>query len=485
MSKKSDIKSKAFSAIIWKLLERMSAQLVSMIVSIILARMLTPDDYSAVSVVTIFFIFCNVFISGGFNTALIQKKDSDIIDYSSVLFVSLGISVILYAVMFFAAPTIAYLFEKPILVPVIRVMSLMFIVTAYKGVVCAKVSSSLKFRNFFISTIIGTIISAIVGIAMASYGFGVWALVAQQMSNAIIDSLILTVTTKIKFKFVISIERLKGLFSYGWKMLVTSFISVLYDETKPLIVGLKFSTVDLAFYNKGKSFPQLLNSTICDSISAVLFPVIAKLQDDKEAVLSATRRFMSVSSYIIFPLLIGFFVVSDAFIEVLLTAKWLPASPYVKIFCISFVFNIIQKGNLQAIRAIGRSDILLKLEIIKKTLYFIIIVIFLCFSKNPQAIAFSEIICTFIATVINTYPNRKLIGYKYRQQIMDILPNMIIALGMGIVVYAIGFVKLPLFVLLMLQIVTGVLVYVLLSVETQNSNLKYILNFIKEKRNKK
>ncbi len=484
MSKKSDIKSKAFSAIIWKLLERMSAQLVSMIVSIILARMLTPDDYSAVSVVAIFFIFCNVFISGGFNTALIQKKDSDIIDYSSVLFVSLGISVILYAVMFFAAPTIAYLFEKPILVPVIRVMSLMLIVTAYKGVVCAKVSSSLKFRNFFISTIIGTIISAVVGITMASYGFGVWALVAQQMSNAIIDSLILTVTTKIKFKFVISIERLKGLFSYGWKMLVTSFISVLYDETKPLIVGLKFSTVDLAFYNKGKSFPQLLNSTICDSISAVLFPVIAKLQDDKEAVLSATRRFMSISSYIIFPLLIGFFVVSDAFIEVLLTAKWLPASPYVKIFCISFVFNIIQKGNLQAIRAIGRSDIILKLEIIKKTIYFIIIALFVWISESPQMIAVSGIICTFIATVINTYPNRKLIGYRYSMQIMDLLPNFLLSILMGVVVYFVGIIKFSASLLLLIQVIVGMVTYVTLSLITKNSNLKYLLDFIKEKRGK-
>ncbi len=484
MSDSNMIKTQAFSGIIWKLLERVGAQLVSLIVSVVLARLLLPADYSVVSIVSIFFVFCNVFISGGLNTALIQKKNSDITDYSTVLFVSLAMALVLYGVMFVAAPYISSLYHNSILTPVIRVMSLMLFVTAYKGVVCAQVSSNLRFKNFFISTLVGTIISAFVGIVMARRGFGAWALVAQQMTNSIIDSLVLTLTTKIRFKFIISFARLKNLFSYGWKIFVSSVISVIYDEIRPLIVGIRFSPVDLAYYNKGKSFPAIFNSSLSDSISAVLFPVMSKFQDNKDEMLSVTRRYMKTSSYIIFPVLIGFLAVSDNFIKVVLTEKWLFASPYIKIFCVTFLFGLIQTGNLQVIRASGRSDLILKLEIIKKSIYFIVIALFVFFSDSPYMLAVSEFACMMIATFINTFPNVKLIGYKYRHQIMDLLPNFVLAIVMGIAVMLTGMLKLPVSVLLVVQIVAGVCIYIGLSVITHNINFYYLLNFVKEKRKK-
>lgn len=475
------IRTKAFSGMIWKALERMCAQLVSLIVSVYLARMLTPDDYSVVGIVTIFFAFCNVFISGGFNTALIQKKDADILDYSSVLHVSMGMATILYILMFLTAPLIANLYAKEILSTIIRVMALTFFVNALKSVLCAYISNNLQFKKFFLATIVGTIVSAFIGIGMALKGFGPWALVVQQMTNSIIDTLILFATTKIKFVFSVSIDRLKSLFSYGWKMFVASIISTTHEEIKPLIVGVKFSTEDLAFYNKGKSFPSLLNSSISDTISAVLFPVISKFQDNKESVLNITRKFMGVASYVIFPIMIGFFVVSDKFIEILLTSKWMFAATYVKIFCVSYMFNIIQNGNLQAIRAIGRSDIILKLEILKKSLYFIVIVLFVIFSNSPYVLALSEIICTIIATLINSRPNRALIGYKYRYQIVDLLPNLLLALVMGIVVYFIQFVVNNNFLCIVVQILSGALIYLVMSVLTKNKNFLYLSDILKEK----
>lgn len=481
MGEESSIKSKAFSGVIWKMAERMGSQIVSVIVGVILARLLTPEDYSVVAIVSIFFVFCNVFITGGLNTALIQKKDADELDYSTVLFVSLPISIILFLIMFYTAPFIARLYDKDILVPVIRVMSLILIINAYQGVVSAKISNDLAFRKTFVSSLISIVVSAVVGIVMAYKGFGAWALVAQQMSSAIIGSVTLTIVSRIRFNISFSVKRLKGLLDYGWKIFVTSVISVVYDEIKPLIVGLKFSAVDLAYYNKGKSYPQLLNSSICDTISSVLFPVISKFQENKSGVLSIIRRFMGVSSYLIFPVLIGFSVLSDSFIIVVLTEKWLPISPYIKIFCISFLFNIIQTANLQAIRAIGRSDIILKLEIIKKTLFFIVIALFVYFSDSPYMLAVSGIICSLLATVINTYPNRKLIGYKYRYQLADILPNIMISIAMGLIVYCVGLLSIALLPKTVLQVVVGILSYVLLSIITRNGSFKYILNFIKEK----
>lgn len=475
----SNLKKKTFSGMIWKFMERICAQVVSLIVSIILARILLPEDYSVVSIVTIFFAFCNIFIYGGLNTSLIQKKDADIEDYSSVLHINMLIALVLYLIMFFAAPTIANLYDNQLLIPVTRVMSLTFFINAFKSILSAYTSSKLQFKKFFLSTIGGTIVSAFIGIYMAIKGYGTWALVAQQMSNSLIDGIILFVTTKFKFVFKISIDKVKSLFSYGWKIFVASIISVIYDQINPLIVGIKYSATDLAYYNKGQNYPGLINSTISDTLQSVLFPIMSKVQDSKEMILNVTRKFIKISSYVIFPMMVGFFVVSDIFVKVVLTDKWLPIVPYIQIFCFSYMFNIIQVGNLQAIKAIGRSDITLILEIIKKSVYFIIILIFVLLSKKPIILAFSSIACTAFATLVNTYPNRKLLGYKYRYQLSDLLPNFIISIIMGIIVYFIKYINLSIYITLILQLIVGFITYILLSIITKNKNFYYLLDYIK------
>lgn len=481
----NQLKNSAFGGAAWKFAERISAQLVSLVVSIVLARILMPDDYSVVSIVNIFFVICNVLIIGGLNTALIQKKDADALDYATVLHTTMAIAAVLYGVMFFSAPAISRLYQKPILIPIIRVMGLTFFINAFKSVLTAYTSSLLDFKKTFISAFIGTAVSAIVGIAMALNGFGAWALVAQQMINAAIDTVILFLITRFRIVLRFSLDRLKGLFAYGWKIFASSIITVIYDECCPLIVGVKFSGTDLAYYNKGKSFPGLLNSSITDTLSAVLFPVMAKVQDDDAAVLAITRRYMKTASYIVFPLMVGFLTVSDNFIVALLTEKWAEAVPYVQIFCLSYMFNIVQIGNLQAIKAMGRSDIVLILEVIKKSLYFAIIAAFVFLSDSPQMLAVSSILCTLVACAVNTWPNRKLIGYKYRYQIMDILPNLLLSALMGAAVLLVG--KLPAspFLLLGLQIITGAGVYVALSLLCKNENFLYLLGFCKQLLKKK
>ena len=475
----NNLKNKAFSGMIWKFMERICAQVVSLIVSIVLARILMPDDYSIVSIVTIFFTFCNVFISGGLNTALIQKKDADVEDYSTVLHTSMFVALILYMVMFFLAPSIANLYSKQILIPVIRIMSLTFFINAFKSVLSAYTSSNLQFKKFFFSTIVGTIISAFVGIYMAINGYGAWALVAQQMTNSLLDTLILYLTTKYRIIFKVSFKKLKSLFSYGWKIFVSSIISVIYDQINPLIVGVKYTSKDLAYYSKGQSYPGLINSTISDTLQSVLFPIMSKVQDNKEMVLSVTRKYIKVASYVIFPMMIGLFSVSDIFVEVVLTEKWLPIVPYIQIFCFSYMLNIIQVGNLQAIKAIGRSDITLILEIVKKSLYLIIIILFVILSKNPIVLALSSIVCTVFATVVNTYPNRKLLGYKYKYQLSDLLPNLIISIIMGIVVYLMKYIQISKVLILILQVFIGIIVYILLSKFTKNENLYYLIDYVR------
>ncbi len=290
---------------IWKLSERIAAQAVTFVVSVIIARILSPDDYSVISIVAIFFAFANVFIYSGLNTALIQKKNADIQDYSSVLYVSLIISFILYALLFFCAPVIANIYKKEILIKIIRVMGLTLIIGAANSVLCAYISSRLEFKKFFFATIIGTFISAIVGIYMAVTGFGVWALVFQQMTNAIIDTAILWISTKFKPVLHFSAKQLMPLINYSWKILVSSLISTLYEEAYPLIIGIKYTPADLSFYSKGKKIPLTIHSVINDTVSSVIFPIMSKYQSDKDTLLDFTRNFIKSITFIIFPLLFG------------------------------------------------------------------------------------------------------------------------------------------------------------------------------------
>lgn len=476
----SNIKGKVFSNAIWKFAERVIAQMITLIVSVIIARILNPDDYSVVSVVTIFFSFSNILISGGLNTALIQKKDADEIDYSTVFHVSIILSVSVYAILFFMAPTIAELYGIELLTPIFRVMSLILPINAVKSIYCAYISSRLEFRKFFFSTLGGTIFSAIIGIYMALHGYGAWALVFQQMSNTLIDTTILIIVTRLPLRFLISKDRLKGLFQYGWKILATSFLNTVYNEISPLFVGLRYSATDLSFYTKGKSFPNLLSSTSTYTLSAVLFPVLAKYQDDKEIILKLTRRYMRVVSFIIFPLMFGFFAVSDNFIKVILTDKWMPASIYIKIFCVAMMFDVVTVGNCETIKAIGRSDVFLVIEIIKKTCYFIVIGLFMVFTNTPQALAISAIVCNLIALTVNSIPNVKLIGYKITFLLQDLAPNFCTAAVMCIMVNVLGFLKINEIVLLLLQIISGGICYIVINAIIKNDSLIYLFGIIKE-----
>lgn len=475
----SQIKKKAFSGAIWKFMERISAQMVSLVVSIVLARILVPEDYSVVSIVGIFFSFANVLITGGLNTALIQKKEADAQDYSSVLIVSTALSFVIYGILFFCAPLIAKLYDQPVLVLILRVMGLILPINAVKSIWCAYISSNLQFRKFFFSTIGGTVVSAIVGIVMALRGFGPWALVAQQMCNTVLGTLILIITTRISIRLSVSWQKLKQLLGYGWKVFASSVLGSIYTELNPLIIGLKFSGVDLAYYSKGRSFPTLISSTTNATLSAVLFPVLAKYQDDKASLLHGTRLFIRLTSFLVFPMMLGFLAVSDTFVRVVLTEKWLPAVPYIQIFCISSMFDMIHSGNCETIKAMGRSDIYLIMEVIKKTSYLFVIGLFVWLSDRPEMLAVSFVVCALVATFVNSVPNRKLIGYKFRYQCQDLLLNLGTSLLMCLVVVLAGKLPLPGAALLLIQVLIGITVYIALNLLVRNSSLTYLWNFVK------
>ena len=475
----AQIKNKAVSGMFWKFCERTGALLVSTIVSIVLARILIPEDYSVVSIVSIFFAFCNIFINSGLISGLVQKEKADELDFSTVLYTNILVALVLYVFVFFAAPFVADVYNKPILLPVIRVMGLNFFVYMVKSVASAKISRTLEFKKFFLATIVGTVISAFVGIGMALNGFGAWALVAQQSSNALIDTVLLLLTTRIKFVPKFSLKRLKPIVSFSWKILATNFVGTLYAELKPLIIGLKFSTLDLAYYNKGENFPKTISSSLDGTLSAVLFPTMSRVNTDRELLLRVARKFFAVSSFVIFPAMFGLMGVAENFINVVLTEKWLSILPYFNIFCIYYMLYFITLGCGQIYKAIGRSDVLLKLEIGKKIISAIILFFFVVFSSDVVIFACATILTVLLVLVIDSITLKKYIGYKFRFQLFDLLPNIVTSLLMFILVYLVGLTNLNMYVELILQVVVGIGSYAILSILFKNKNFYFVLDIIK------
>lgn len=471
-------KNTVLSNFIWRLAERCGAQLVTFIVSIVLARLLLPEDYGTIALVTVFTTIMQVFVDSGLGTALIQKKDADDLDFSSVFYFNFVVCIILYFVMFFTAPFIAAFYKIPELTPVVRVISLTIVISGVKGVQQSYVSRNMLFKRFFYATLGGTIFSAFLGIAMAYAGFGVWAIVAQQLSNTAIDTLILWITVKWRPKFMFSLDRLKGLLGFGWKMLCSALLDTVYNNLRSLLIGKVYSSADLAYYNEGDKFPKLIVTNINTSIDSVLLPAMSKEQDDKNKVKNMTRRSIMVSCYIMAPLMVGLACCASNVVAVVLTEKWIPCVFFLQIFCITYMFYPIHTANLNAIKAMGRSDLFLKMEIWKKVVGMILLLSTMFISV--KAMAYSLLVSTLASMIINSWPNKKLLNYSFLEQMKDILPSIFLAVGMGSAVYFIGLVNIPTLPLLLIQIICGGVIYIVGSAVFRLEPFTYLLGIIRQ-----
>ena len=470
-------KMTVISNLVWRFAERCGAQLVSFIVSIVLARILAPEDYGTIALVTVFTAILQVFVDSGLGTALIQKKDADEIDFSSVFYFNFVVCLILYLGMFAAAPFIADFYGDVTLVPVIRILSLTIVISGVKGIQQAYVSRNMLFKRFFFSTIGGTIFSAVLGIAMAYAGFGIWALVAQQLSNTFIDTLILWITVRWRPTKSFSWTRLKYLLSFGWKLLVSSLLDTAYNNLRNLIIGKMYSSSDLAFYNQGDKFPKVIVTNINASIDSVLLPTMSSAQDDKERVKQMTRRAIKTSTYVMAPLMMGLAFCAEPIVSLVLTDKWLPCVPFLRIFCITYMFWPVHTANLNAIKAMGRSDWFLRLEIIKKIMGMTILLSTMWF--GVMAMAYSLLLSSVLSQIINSWPNRKLLGYGYLEQVRDFAPGILLAVIMGICVYFISFLHLSTIVTLLIQFIVGAAIYIGVSAILKLEEFEYLLGMVK------
>lgn len=476
MSEKITRKS-TIANFLWRFAEKCGAQGVSFIVSIVLARLLAPEVFGTVALVTVFTTILGVFIDSGMGTALIQKKDADDLDFSSVFYFNITMCTVLYIGLFFAAPLIANFYDKPELISLTRVISLTLVISGVKSIQHAYVAKNMLFKRFFFATLVGTIISAFFGIFLAYKGFGAWAIVGQSLSNNFIDTIILWLTTKWRPKLMFSFKRLKGLFSYGWKLLVSALIDTGYNQLRNLIIGKVYTSADLAYYTKANNFPSMVINNVNTSIDSVLLPSMSSVQDSKIAVKNMTRRAMKTSTFVIAPLLMGLAACGQSVISILLTDKWLPSYPFMVIFCITYMFYPVHTANLNAIKAMGRSDLFLKLEIIKKAVG--IAAILITFKISVMAMAYSLLVTSVLGQIINSWPNKKLLHYSYLEQLKDILPGIALASFMGACVYCVNFLSFNTWLTLIIQVPLGITVYIGLSVLFKLESFTYILNMVK------
>lgn len=471
--------SSIFSSLIWKFLERSGTQVVQFVVSIILARLLSPEDFGVIALVLIFIQLANVFIQSGFNSALIQKKDADNLDFSSVFWGSLIVTIFLYILLFISSPFIANYYERPILEPVLRVLGLTLFLGVFNSIQEAFIARNMLFKKLFYRSLGAIIPSGILGITLAYLGFAVWALVAQQLSNAFFICAIMWFTVKWRPEFLFSFNRLKSLFSYGWKLLVSALMDVGYNNLRSLVIGKMFTPATLGFYTRGNQFPNLIISNINSSIQSVMLPALSKEQDDLIKVKKMTRRAIVTSSFIILPLMAWLAAIAEPLVLIVLGKKWLPCVPFLQIYCLIYALWPIHTSNLSAIKAVGRSDLFLKLEIIKKTLGLGILLYTVYVFHSPIAIALGGAIAGILSTFINAHPNKKLLSYGYLEQMKDILPSFVIAIIMGLGLWWLTRLHLQPFLLLLFLTFIGAAFYLAIAKLLHFECLDYLYKTIK------
>lgn len=477
-----DLKKKTLSGLAYKFGEQAGTQGVNFLVSVVLARLLLPEQFGAISLCMVFIAILDVFVSYGFGNSLVVNKKSDDLDFSTCFYFGLCLSFVIYFLVYLFAKPIAVYFNEESLTSVIRVMSIRIPIAAINTCQHAYVSKHMIFRKLFFSSCIGITISGALSIVMAYMGFGIWALVAQYIGTVTIDTICLFIMLPWRPRLLFSFERLKRIYDYGWKILVVGLVDTGYNQLRNFIIAKKYTSTDLAYYGRGSQFPSLGMNMIEPTINGVIFPSLSNCNDDPIQMKSTTKRVIQTSSYMVFPIMMGLLAIAKPLVICLLTEKWIGCVIYLQIGCLTYMFRPVQVINNCVISASGRSGLLLKLDIIKKTIGVILLVVSIPY--GVVAIALSLLVTNLISTVINVFPNRKILGYGYKEQFIDIWDNLLIAMIMGGCVYLFNLFNLPYIVTLILQLGVGLGVYWALSVLLRNESYMYLkelsFSFIKK-----
>ena len=454
----SSLKDKTVKGVIWSAVDRFSAQGVKFVFSILVARLLVPEDYGVIAMLGIFMAVSQTFIDSGFGTALIRKIDRTETDFSTVFYFNIAVASVFYIILFFSAPAIANFYETPLLESVTKVVALNLIINSLSGIHNAKLSIAIDFKSRAKISIITTLLTGAVGLWMAYAGYGVWALVVQNLFSSVLRTVMLWIIVKWRPRLVFSWKSFKELFSFGSKLLTSALLDTLYNNIYTLIIGKIFSPSTLGVYSKASTLAQFPSSNITSVLQGVTFPVLSTIQNEEDRLADAYKRFLKLSAFVIFPLMVGLSAVADPFIRLALTDKWEGAIYLLQIMCFWMMWYPIHAINLNLLQVKGRSDYFLKLEVIKK----IQGVLVLCITVPMGIIAmcYGSLISSIICLVWNTHYTKKLIDYGFFAQMKDLLPIIAHALVMGLIVALVVYFMPTLWLKLVVGVLAGMVYYI-------------------------
>ena len=433
----SELKQKAVSGIVWTALQKYSTILIQFISGIILARLLTPYDYGCIGMLTIFMVLAQTFIDGGFGSALIQKKRPTEADYSSIFWWNMGMAVVMYAILFLCAPSIARFYKIPLLSDVLRVQGLILFIYAFNIIQQNQLRKKLNFKLISIVTIITSIIALSVTIWMAYSGFGVWSLVAQYMITAAIPAVVFWFTVKWRPQFVFSTKSFKELFGFGFYMFMTQLISEFSRQIQGLLIGKVYNPVTLGYYSKANSTERLASTSISQIVDQVAYPLYAEVQDDSQLLSSAIKRLTTVVAFVSFPIMFILFLCTKPLFVILYSERWLPSVPFFQVLCLAGLAYCLQSVNTQPIAAIGKSKTMFRWTLVKRItgLSFVVIGLVLW---NMKGLLCGVVLNTWFCYFINIGLVSKFIGYKWYQQLKHLAPIMVLAITATWITYLIS-----------------------------------------------
>ena len=470
------LKQQAVSGVMWTSIERFTQQIIQFVIGLAIARILSPQDYGIIGMTAIFFAVATTFIDSGFGSALIQKKDRNETDYSTCFYFNVIVGVALYAILWLASPTIAEFYRTPILCEVTRILGLTMLVNSLSISQTAKMTAEMRFKEMAIISVVTQLVTGLVGLYLAYSGWGVWALVFQQLSSCVARLLMMEIFLKWYPRWAFSKASFMHMFSYGSKILCSSLINTIYNNLYTLVIGRAFSAKEVGYYNRGNQFAILPTQTILSIFMKVAFPLMSEVQDDVEKLKSAYKKFLRVPLFVLYPILFGLMALAKPLILVLLGEKWLPAVPLLQVLCIGSFFDPLTHINLNILYVKGRTDLVLRLELIKKPIAFILL-----FGMIPFGLwwlCFGRAIYGFIAYCFNCYYTGKFINFGFWKQMYYNVPVLLKSGLMGALCYGCLYVFDSPLIQLVVGIVVGIVSYFLMAIVTKDETLNDVKQII-------
>lgn len=463
------------SSLLWKLLERGGYQFVQMVVQVVMARLLAPEQFGALAVMLVFVNLGNVVVQSGLNTALIQSPVADDTDFSTVFWMSLAMSVTLYAMIFLAAPFVATFYAMPGILWPLRALGLLLVVNSFNAVQVAKVTRDLEMRKVFRATMSSVVMSAATGVCSAFAGAGLWALVVQQLTYQVTNCVALAFQVDWRPRMVFRADRARELLGFGWRLLASGLLEQGYQSLADLVVGKRFSPAQLGLVSQGKKYPQAVGSMLDGAIQPVMLSAVSRVQDDRARVKRLVRRALKTSTFLIAPAMALFACLAPSLVPALLGAQWEEAVPFMQAYCMVYALLPIHTTNLQALNGMGRSDLFLKLELVKKA-YGIAALLFCAFVLNDvRALVVSYLVTGVISTFVNAWPNKRVIGYSYGEQVRDIAPAFLLSGAASLAAGLVACASLGAWATVLAQVVAFAFVYLGLAAALRLEAFTYLL----------